>query len=85
MDPRVKPEGRAPRMILLTTKGAIPYTDFKFEPNDILIAGRESAGVPEEVHQKADARVVIKMTPGARSLNVIISSAIVLGEALRQI
>lgn len=73
------------RLILMTTKGAIPYTDFAFRQGDILIAGRESAGVPDEVHAAADARVVIPMHGGARSLNVIIASAMVLGEAMRQI
>lgn len=74
-----------PRLVLLTTKGAVPYTQFEFRANDILIAGRESAGVPDHVHEKVDARVVIEMTPGARSLNVIIASAMVLGEAIRQV
>ncbi len=73
------------RLILMTTKGATPYTDFAFRQGDILIAGRESAGVPDEVHAAADARVVIPMHGGARSLNVIIASAMVLGEAMRQI
>ena len=73
------------RRILMTTKGAIPYTDFVFEPGDILLAGRESAGVPDEIHNHVDARVVIPMRAGTRSLNVIISSAMIVGEALRQI
>jgi tRNA (cytidine/uridine-2'-O-)-methyltransferase len=87
--PRAKPEGPTllspPRLVLLTTKGAVPYTQFEFRANDILLAGRESAGVPDDVHEKVDARVVIEMTPGARSLNVIIASAMVLGEAIRQV
>lgn len=73
------------RRILMTTKGAIPYTDFVFQPGDIVLAGRESAGVPDEIHNSVDARVVIPMQAGTRSLNVIISSAMIVGEALRQI
>jgi tRNA (cytidine/uridine-2'-O-)-methyltransferase len=79
-------ESRAPRhrLILLTTKGPVPYHRFVFEPDDILLLGRESAGVPDEVHAAADARVRIPMREGARSLNVALSAAMVLGEALRQ-
>lgn len=73
------------RLILMTTKAALPYTDFIFRPGDILLAGRESAGVPEEVHSAAHARIFIPMQPGLRSLNVINASAMILGEALRQI
>ncbi|MGE4352387.1 MAG: tRNA (cytidine(34)-2'-O)-methyltransferase [Bdellovibrionales bacterium] len=73
------------RIILLTTKGAIPYTDFVFSPTDILMVGRESAGVPDTVHNAVDGRVVIPMAPQMRSLNVALSAAMVLGEALRQI
>jgi tRNA (cytidine/uridine-2'-O-)-methyltransferase len=73
------------RLILLSTKAAIPYTDFVYTPDDILMVGRESAGVPDEVHQHADARVIIPMRPALRSLNVAISAAMVLGEALRQL
>lgn len=73
------------RLILMTTKAALPYTDFSFQTNDILIAGRESAGVPDEVHDAADARVFIPMQAGARSLNVVNASAMILGEALRQL
>lgn len=74
----------ARRLILMTTKGAVPYPDWAFNADDVLIAGRESAGVPEHVHAAAHARVVIPMRGGARSLNVINASAMVLGEALRQ-
>jgi tRNA (cytidine/uridine-2'-O-)-methyltransferase len=63
----------------------LPYTDFTFATGDILLTGRESAGVPEDVHDRADARVIIPMQPGMRSLNVINAAAMVLGEALRQI
>lgn len=72
------------RLILLTTRGEIPYTDYTFGPDDILLTGRESAGVPEDVHNRADARIIIPMQPGMRSLNVINASAMVVGEALRQ-
>ena len=72
------------RLVLLTTKGAVPYTDFPFQPGDILMVGRESAGVPDQVHDRADARIVIPVIPPLRSLNVAISSAMALGEALRQ-
>ncbi len=72
------------RLILATTKGAIPYADFAYEPDDIILVGRESAGVPDEVHQVADARVLIPMQDGMRSLNVAVTAAMILGEALRQ-
>ena len=72
------------RIVLLTTKSKIPYTEFEFKPNDVLLLGRESAGVPEIVHRKVDARLVIPMTEIARSINVAVSATMVLGEALRQ-
>lgn len=72
------------RLVLLTTKGSLPLPDFTFRPGDVLLAGRESAGVPDEVVAAVDARVVIPMRPPARSLNVTISLAMTLGEALRQ-
>jgi tRNA (cytidine/uridine-2'-O-)-methyltransferase len=72
------------RLLLLTTKGAQPYTNFQFTRSDILLLGRESAGVPDAVHNAVDARLVIPMQPGFRSLNVALSAAMVLGEALRQ-
>ncbi len=72
------------RLVLMTTKASIPYTDFKFEPNDIILMGRESAGVPESVHQIADARLIIPMNQNARSINVAVSAVMVIGEALRQ-
>ncbi|WP_312798024.1 tRNA (cytidine(34)-2'-O)-methyltransferase [Tianweitania sp.] len=77
-----KEEGR--RLLLLTTKGAVPYTQFAFAPNDIILFGRESAGVPDSVHALADARLTIPMMPGARSLNLSVSAAITASEALRQ-
>jgi tRNA (cytidine/uridine-2'-O-)-methyltransferase len=72
------------RLVLLTTRGATPLHNFAFTPDDVLLFGRESAGVPEEVHNRADARVVIPMAPPLRSLNLSVSAAIVLAEALRQ-
>ncbi|AZO22163.1 MULTISPECIES: tRNA (cytidine(34)-2'-O)-methyltransferase [unclassified Mesorhizobium] len=75
----------ARRLVLVTTKGTTAYTDFAFANGDILLFGRESAGVPEEVHQAADARLTIPMRPGARSINVALSVAMVAGEALRQL
>ncbi len=72
------------RLALLTTKGAQPYVDFTFERGDLLMVGRESSGVPEAVHAAADARLLIPMAPGLRSLNVSTAAAMVLGEALRQ-
>ncbi|MEJ2123391.1 MAG: tRNA (cytidine(34)-2'-O)-methyltransferase [Alphaproteobacteria bacterium] len=72
------------RLVLLTTSGELPYTDFLFRADDTLLVGRESAGVPENVHEAADARLIIPMQPGVRSLNVAIALAMVLGEALRQ-
>jgi tRNA (cytidine/uridine-2'-O-)-methyltransferase len=74
----------ASRLVLLTTKGNLAYTDFAFTPGDILLVGRESAGVPQAVHDAVDARLVIPLRPGLRSLNVAQSAAMVLGEALRQ-
>jgi len=73
------------RLVLCTTRGATVYTDFAFAPSDVLLLGRESAGVPEEVHAAADARIIIPLAPGARSLNVALAGAMILGEAMRQI
>jgi tRNA (cytidine/uridine-2'-O-)-methyltransferase len=72
------------RLVLATTKGALPYTAFPYRSDDIVLVGRESAGVPEEVHAAADGRVLIPMQAGMRSLNVAVSAAMILGEALRQ-
>lgn len=72
------------RLVLFTTKGATPLPAFTFQPGDVLLFGRESAGAPEEVHAAADARVKIPLRPGMRSLNVAVSAAMALGEALRQ-
>jgi len=76
-----KPAGR---LVLMTTKSAIPYTDFHFAPDDILLFGRESKGAPDYVHAAANARLLIPIRAGLRSINVATAAAIVLGEALRQ-
>src|SRR5690606_31219218 len=76
-------EGR--RLVLLSTRAATRYTDFAFVRNDILLFGRESAGVPGHVHETADARLLIPMVEGARSINIALSAAMVAGEALRQL
>ncbi len=77
--------GSGRRLVLLSTKAAVPYTQATFRTGDILLVGRESAGVPDPVHEAADLRVVIPMMPGLRSLNVAVAAAMVVGEALRQI
>ncbi len=77
-------QAAACRLILFTTKAATPYLDFGFAPDDVLLFGRESAGVPEAVHTAADARLRIPMRPGMRSLNVAMAVALAAGEALRQ-
>ncbi len=73
------------RLVLFTTGGAQPYLDYRFAAEDVLLFGRESAGVPQEVHQAADARLVIPMRSGMRSLNVAVAAAMAAGEALRQL
>ena len=77
--------GAGLRLLLLTTRGANSYLDCRYGPADIILLGRESAGVPDEVIAAADERLVIPMQPGMRSLNVAIAAAMALGEALRQI
>lgn len=72
------------RLVLLSTAGAVPHADFAFAPDDTLLLGRESAGVPDHVHAAADARVRIPIAAETRSLNVVVAGAIVLAEALRQ-
>jgi len=74
----------ARRLVLLTTKGSETAYRVRYETSDILMLGRESAGVPPEIADDADLRIRIPMQPETRSLNVAISAAIVLGEALRQ-
>ena len=72
------------RLVLLTTNGTRAYADFSYARDDIILLGRESAGVPDAVHEAAVERLVIPMVAGLRSLNVATAAAMVLGEALRQ-
>jgi tRNA (cytidine/uridine-2'-O-)-methyltransferase len=72
------------RLVLLTTAGHVSHADFAFRPDDRIVVGRESAGVPLEVHQGVDARIRIPMRPGIRSINVAQAAAIGVAEALRQ-
>jgi tRNA (cytidine/uridine-2'-O-)-methyltransferase len=76
--------GEGLRLVLLTTSASQPYTAMAYEERDVLLCGRESAGVPPQVHDAADARVLIPMADGLRSLNVAVAAAMVTGEALRQ-
>ena len=77
---------RGRRSVLMTTgAGATPLWDFAFAPDDVILMGRESAGVPEAVHTEVEARVTIPMQPGLRSLNVALACAMATGEALRQL
>ena len=68
----------------MSTKADTLYTEFVFRESDILLAGRESAGVPDEVHKTVDERITIHMQAGMRSLNIVNAAAMILGEALRQ-
>ncbi|MBL4801655.1 MAG: tRNA (cytidine(34)-2'-O)-methyltransferase [Emcibacter sp.] len=72
------------RLILLTTKADHAYTEMSYRSDDIILLGRESAGVPDDVQDRADKRVIIPMAEGTRSLNIALSASMVLGEALRQ-
>ena len=74
----------SPRLVLLTSHGAEYHHEFAYRASDILLLGRESAGVPLAVHLRADARIRIPMKPGLRSLNIAVAASLVLGEALRQ-
>ncbi len=78
-------KARGVRLVCLTTRADTAYTDFSFRPDDIILFGRETAGVPDDVHDAADARLVIPMVEGARSINLALSVAMVMGEALRQV
>ena len=77
-------QARRSRLVLLTTRAALTYTDFAFGEADTLLLGRESAGVPDAVRAVVDASVRIPIRAGLRSLNVAVAAAMVLGEALRQ-
>lgn len=72
------------RLLLFTTAGALSYLDYRYRDDDVLLFGRESAGVPDEVHEAADARLRIPIRTGLRSLNVALAAAMAAGEALRQ-
>ena len=72
------------RLLLFTTHAATSYLDHAYRPDDVLMFGRESAGVPDQVHAAADARLLIPIRPGLRSLNVAVAAAMAVGEALRQ-
>jgi tRNA (cytidine/uridine-2'-O-)-methyltransferase len=76
-------EGR--RLLLFSTKSALSYTDFAYANGDVLLFGRESAGVPDHVQDRADARLLIPMKGGGRSLNVALAAAMAAGEAMRQL
>ena len=76
--------GAGHRLVLIETDGAAPYTGFTFSPRDVLLVGRESAGVTAEVYASAEASVFIPQMPGLRSINVAAAASMVLGEALRQ-
>lgn len=73
------------RLLLFSTRAIQPYTKFSFTDGDILLFGRESAGVPDRVHERADARLLIPMPGGGRSLNLALATAMVSGEAMRQL
>ena len=72
------------RIVLLSTKASTPITEFRFRADDILLFGRESAGVPENIHKASDARIHIPICPGTRSLNLVSSASIAVFEGLRQ-
>jgi tRNA (cytidine/uridine-2'-O-)-methyltransferase len=72
------------RLIVFTTAATLSYLNFRYQPDDILLFGRESAGLPAEVHDAADARLRIPIRAGLRSLNVAVAAALAAGEALRQ-
>jgi len=78
-------QGGRHRLVLFSTGATQSYLDFRYAADDVLLFGRESAGVPAEVHRAADARLVVPMRPDLRSLNVAVAAAITAGEALRQI
>lgn len=73
------------RLIAMTTQGAAPLWDFRFRPGDTILMGRESAGLPDDVHDAADARLVIPMAEGTRSLNIAIAAGMAVAEAVRQL
>ncbi len=76
--------GHHARLLLFTTSAPVSYLDYRYAPDDVLLFGRESAGVPPEIHAAADTRLTIPMRSGLRSLNVAVAAAMAAGEALRQ-
>ena len=82
MQSRIERDGKT--LILATTTGATPYLEHRFTNNDIILMGRESSGVPRKVHDLASGRIKIPMQAETRSLNLALSSAMIMGEALRQ-
>jgi tRNA (cytidine/uridine-2'-O-)-methyltransferase len=74
----------AGRLVLLSTRGDTIFPQVEFQPDDTLLLGQESAGVPDAVHEAADLRLRIPMRPGMRSINVAVTASMVLSEALRQ-
>ena len=76
--------GTGARVVLFSTQATTSFLDYSFRPNDILLFGRESGGVPPEVHSAADARLLVPMRQGLRSINIAMTCAMALGEALRQ-
>jgi tRNA (cytidine/uridine-2'-O-)-methyltransferase len=76
--------GDGARLVVFTTRASVSYLDHLYRADDVLLFGRESAGVPDRVHDAADARLIIPIQPGLRSLNVAVACAMVLGEAMRQ-
>lgn len=76
---------RQGRLVAMTTRGSVPLWDFAFQPGDVLLMGRETAGLPEEVHSAADARIAIPMAQGTRSLNIAVAAGISVAEAVRQL
>ena len=73
------------RLVLASTKATTRYTEFAYATSDIVLLGRESAGVPDNVHNAADARIIIPMRESLRSINVAVTAAMIMGEALRQL
>lgn len=78
-------ETQGRRLLLASTRATLPYGDFAFASGDIILMGRESAGVPDHVHDAASARLLIPMQPGMRSINVALACAMLTGEAMRQL
>ena len=81
---KIQALGDGGRLILFTTRGSVSYLEHAYRRDDVLLFGRESAGVPDHVHEAADARLIIPIRPGLRSLNVAVACAMALGEAMRQ-